>query len=384
MLLPVGKTPAFLGHAVALLVYKDFARFHQAKNKLRTLAGTVRAGALTGPLEREPWAAFRYVRVGGDTPYADDKFSTLKDTIVFPSFKKRQANWPEALMGGKLDQQGMAHAQAIAAELDKPDDSTLVISRDYFSQSIDTAALEPDNANCWWDPARQELHMVVHMQSPLEVVESTTQMLGKSRFKPSELFVHPCYTVGYGSKDHYTFPFYGAMVAFYGDGLPVRLANDRFEHPIVRGKVFYPPVQRNNAGVTYYAAIATIAEVAVDTASGQIELLEHHSVLECGNQIVPPLVSGQIQGGIAMGIGHALHEYLPLYEDGPGNGTWNVNRYQLPRASDVAEWKQGAEVLPALSMIAIVPAIVNAVAHAIGHRFTELPVTAEKIREVLQ
>jgi CO/xanthine dehydrogenase Mo-binding subunit len=162
-----------------------------------------------------------------------------------------------------------------------------------------------------------------------------------------------------------------------------------------RTRVYYPPAQRNNAGVVYYSAIGTIAEVAVDTASGRVELLNHHSVLECGNQIVPELVSGQLQGGLAMGIGHALHEFLPLYEDGPGNGTWNFNRYTLPRARDVAVWKQTGEVLPALSpsdphkgmaevvMIAVVPAIVNAIAHATGLRFRELPVTAEKVRAAL-
>ncbi len=162
-----------------------------------------------------------------------------------------------------------------------------------------------------------------------------------------------------------------------------------------RTRVHYPPAQRNNAGVVYYSAIGTIAEVAVDTASGRVELLNHHSVLECGNQIVPELVSGQLQGGLAMGIGHALHEYLPLYEDGPGNGTWNFNRYTLPRARDVAVWKQTGEVLPALSpsdpnkgmaevvMIAVVPAIVNAIAHATGLRFRELPVTAEKVLAAL-
>ena len=112
--------------------------------------------------------------------------------------------------------------------------------------------------------------------------------------------------------------------------------------------------------------------------------------------LVPALVSGQIQGGAAMGIGHALHEHLPLYEDGPGNGSWNFNRYQLPRGSDVAVWTQTSEVLPPLSdtdppkgigevvMIPIVPAIVNAIAHATGHRFRELPITAEKIKEVLR
>ena len=153
--------------------------------------------------------------------------------------------------------------------------------------------------------------------------------------------------------------------------------------------------QRNNAGVTYYAAIGTIAEVAVDTATGQIELLDHHSILECGTPIVPELVSSQLQGGLAMGIGHALHEFLPLYEDGPGDGSWNFNRYQLPRARDVAVWAQTGEILPPLSpsdapkgmaevvMIAVVPAIANAVTHAIGHRFRELPITPDKIQAAL-
>jgi hypothetical protein len=33
-----------------------------------------------------------------------------------------------------------------------------------------------------------------------------------------QLILHPCYTVGYGSKDHYNFPYYGAVAAMYGDG----------------------------------------------------------------------------------------------------------------------------------------------------------------------
>ncbi len=162
-----------------------------------------------------------------------------------------------------------------------------------------------------------------------------------------------------------------------------------------RKRVFMPPVQRNNAGVTYYSAVGTLVELAVHEASGKVELLSHHSIMECGSMLSPQLVSGQLQGGLAMGIGHALHEYLPLYEDGPGDGTWNFNRYQLPRASDVAVWKQSADVLPPLTetdppkgiaevvMIPVVGAIVNGIAHAIGHRFTALPVTPQHIQEVL-
>lgn len=97
-----------------------------------------------------------------------------------------------------------------------------------------------------------------------------------------------------------------------------------------------------------------------------------------------------------MGIGHALHEYLPLYEDGPGNGTWNFNRYYLPRASDVAVWQQTGEIMPALSetdppkgmaevvMIPVVAALVNAISNATGHRFRDLPVRADNILEVLK
>jgi CO/xanthine dehydrogenase Mo-binding subunit len=108
--------------------------------------------------------------------------------------------------------------------------------------------------------------------------------------------------------------------------------------------------------------------------------------------VVPQLVSGQVQGALAMGIGHALYEYLPLYEDGPGDGTWNWDRYHMPRALDVAVWNQTLEVLPARSaadpakgigevlMIAVTPAVANAVAAATGKRFYELPLTPDKIR----
>jgi CO/xanthine dehydrogenase Mo-binding subunit len=164
---------------------------------------------------------------------------------------------------------------------------------------------------------------------------------------------------------------------------------------IARRNLFYPPMQRNNAGVTYYSANAALVELAVDPGTGAVELLSHHSIMECGKPIVPELVHGQLEGGIAMGIGHALHEYLPLYEGGPGDGNWNFHRYHLPRGSEVAVWKQTAELLAPLSdtdppkgiaevvMIPIVAAIANGLHHAIGKRFHDLPVTPQKIREAL-
>ena len=50
------------------------------------------------------------------------------------------------------------------------------------------------------------------------------------------------------------------------------------------------------------------------------------SALECGTALVPEVVLGQAEGGFAMGVGHSLLKTLPPFEDGPGNGQWNLGR----------------------------------------------------------
>ena len=781
MLLPEGKTPAYLGQAVAMLIFHDFARFRFAKEKLQFNDAVIRYGAVTGPLQRDPWGAGRFVRVGGKTPYDEDVFSSNKQAPLYVStYDKREPAWPKPALDGDIGAQAMFHAKAIEDELARPPADWLVMTRDYATQSGDTAPLEPDNANGWYDAARQELHLVVPTQSPQEVAEGAASLLAKSRLGLKRLFLHPCFTVGYGSKDHSPLPYVGLLAAVYGDGRPVRLAYDRFEHfqaglkrhqfsmrykvgvdrrtgvmqsfqagliangggrancsvalsmvaatsaasiyyfpktdiavtaissraldcgsargygaletlaateimadeiagelgldpiefrlrnvlktgmrdaqgsvpdgsqraetvlekarahvlwtgrgakkqsyeaanpgryygvgfgciqrrfgdgaqcslakvelavdgritlshtgteigtgassgqavacarwlgrpadvlemavtdwpdlpvetsgnphamaqeeqdrlaknprwvpsfasassasnssyyfthatqaaahvvflqgllpaamaiwgrevtpeaarwqegsltveglePLTlarlaqeaharwlvtgaavhvfnrwqwaeadfeiggatvrlpvdalslrhgadryqvldRQAVFLPPTRLNNAMVGYNTAVATLVEVAVDATNGKVAVLGHHTILECGNMLVPDLVSGQLQGGVATGIGLALHEEMPLYEDGPGNGTWNFNRYHLPRGSDVAVWQQTADILPPLSdseppkgmaevvCIPIMAGIVNGIAHAIGHRFRTLPVTPERILKVL-
>ena len=189
-----------------------------------------------------------------------------------------------------------------------------------------------------------------------------------------------------------------ALAVRYGDGAPSHLKsrmNTGGYDYIARSKVHFPPAQRNNAGVTTYTPAACLVELNVNTFTGEVQIMSHHSLLDPGTVIVPALVSGQQQGGVAMGIGHALMEELPLYGDGPGNGTWNFNRYTLPRARDVAVWTQTAEYLEPLTetsppkglaevvMIPVVAATVNAITHAIGARFYRLPVTTSKIKKAL-
>ncbi len=81
-------------------------------------------------------------------------------------------------------------------------------------------------------------------------------MLAASRFGVKRLVVHPCYTVGYGSKDHCPFPFYALMASLYGDGRPVRLANDRYEQ-------FQSSLKRHSFRIRY--------RLAVDRDSGKFD-----------------------------------------------------------------------------------------------------------------
>lgn len=189
-----------------------------------------------------------------------------------------------------------------------------------------------------------------------------------------------------------------ALAVRYGDGAPDNLKQQMTNngyHFIERQKAYFPPTQRNSAGVTTYTPAACLVELKVNTFTGEVKILSHHNLLAPGRIVVPELVSGQQQGGVAMGIGHALLEDLPLYEDGPGNGTWNFNRYTVPRASDVAVWNQTSEYLPELSdtsppkgmaevvTIPVIAATGNAIAHAIGKRIYDLPWKAEKILKAL-
>ena len=158
-----------------------------------------------------------------------------------------------------------------------------------------------------------------------------------------------------------------------------------------RRSVTFPPAATERVSETYAALCGAVVALSVDRSDGTTRVLAVHEVLDCGRAIVPQLVSGMAQGGIAMGIGHALTEYLPLYEDGPGNGSWNLNRYQVVRARDLPLRDIVVETLPPdgpgdpprgiaeIVMVPVVPACLNAIHDATGRRFRHLPVTAADI-----
>lgn len=171
---------------------------------------------------------------------------------------------------------------------------------------------------------------------------------------------------------------------------------NRFGYQVIERKsVNYPKTRLKNAMVTYYAPCATLAEIAVEKASGKVEILSTHTWLEPGKVLVEKLVEGQIEGGLTMGVGHALYEYLPRDEQGAGNGTWNLNRYQVPLAAHNGVWNMNYTLLPPLSesdpakgigevvMIPVVPALIEAIYQATNTRFYHTPVRAKDIVEAL-
>ncbi|MBD8905611.1 xanthine dehydrogenase family protein molybdopterin-binding subunit [Methylorubrum zatmanii] len=178
------------------------------------------------------------------------------------------------------------------------------------------------------------------------------------------------------------------------DALAVRRGAGGFER-IDRQAVAFPPTEYNRIGTAFTSLCGTVVRVEIDRASGALTIAKAYSVLECGAVLVPQVVLGQAQGGFAMGVGYALLETLPPFEDGPGNGQWNLGRYVVARGSDLPLHDLEIEVLPPLSpreppkgmaevvMIPVVPALLNAIHAATGHRFQSLPVTQAMIKGVL-
>ena len=191
-----------------------------------------------------------------------------------------------------------------------------------------------------------------------------------------------------------TFPIAGEAWTADIDALAVRKGAGKFVR-LDRTNVKFPPTDFNRIGTTYTSLCGTVVRVEIERATGAISIAKAYSVLECGQPLVPEVVVGQSQGGFAMGVGYALLESLPLYEDGPGNGKWNLGQYTVARASDLPLGGLEIEVLPPVTpdekpkgmaevvMIPVVAALLNAIFDATGHRFQSLPVTQAMIKGVL-
>lgn len=141
---------------------------------------------------------------------------------------------------------------------------------------------------------------------------------------------------------------------------------------------------------------AVLAEVEVDTDTGEVELLKLVASYDVGRAINPLLIEGQIEGGAGMGVGAALTEQLhPAYPALDWMPT-NLGDYAIPTTMDIPEIESvihecpsthgpfGAKGIGEMTANNPAPAIINAIHDAIGIWIQDLPATPEKILKALE
>ncbi len=158
---------------------------------------------------------------------------------------------------------------------------------------------------------------------------------------------------------------------------------------------YNPPttdLDENQQGIPYasYAFAAQAALVEVDPLLGSVKVLKIWAAHDVGRAVNPTQVEGQIQGGIAQGLGLALmEEYIPLVTD-------NLHNYLIPTFGDMPEIEIhliesldplgpfGAKGIGEPALVPTAPAILNAITDATGCRPTQVPVTPSRLWQLLR
>ena len=148
----------------------------------------------------------------------------------------------------------------------------------------------------------------------------------------------------------------------------------------------------NESGAYNYGVQA--AQVHVDPDTGQVKVLQMVVASDCGTVIYPLGAEGQVEGGLAQGIGYALTEGLQFDEGRPVNP--NFADYRIPSMRDMPPLQHafadsyeptgpfGAKGLGELNMDPTAAVINNAIFDAVGVRVKTLPITPEKILRALK
>lgn len=147
-------------------------------------------------------------------------------------------------------------------------------------------------------------------------------------------------------------------------------------------------VDQDGAGNTF---AIHIADVEVDTETGKVEILRYTALQDAGTAIYPPYVEGQIEGGVAQGVGWALHEEY-VYDDEGHMQNSSLLDYRMPTSLDLPMIESVIVEIPnpghpygvrGVGEIPIVPplaTVANAVSSAIGVRMRDLPATPHRVQ----
>jgi 4-hydroxybenzoyl-CoA reductase subunit alpha len=142
-----------------------------------------------------------------------------------------------------------------------------------------------------------------------------------------------------------------------------------------------------------FSYAAQVVEVSIDDATGLVTVDKVWVALDCGHAINPLAVEGQIEGSVWMGMGQALCEETRYLEGLPAHAS--LLEYRMPTIAEsppievqIVETNDpygpfGAKEASEGALAGFPPALVNAIANAIGIDLNELPVTPDRVMEAL-
>jgi CO/xanthine dehydrogenase Mo-binding subunit len=156
--------------------------------------------------------------------------------------------------------------------------------------------------------------------------------------------------------------------------------------------IFWDDDQYRGDAYGAFAWAVYVAEVAVDTTTFEIGVNDFVALQEVGRVIHPVLAAGQIEGGVAQGVGYAIFENVVWRNGRMENG--QMTNYIMPTSVDVPRIRvyfeetpyehgpMGAKGIGELPIDGPAPAIVNAIENAIGVAVNEIPLLPEMLLNV--
>jgi carbon-monoxide dehydrogenase large subunit len=180
------------------------------------------------------------------------------------------------------------------------------------------------------------------------------------------------------------------MQKYFG-GVGTILGKGRFH---TRGGKLDPDTALGDVFSAFWMYSCVVADVEVDRETGRITVLKIVSANDVGKAINPAICEQQIEGGTLMGMGYGLMEEL-LFEEGRILND-SFRDYKIPTLTEAPELVSlliekpnpdgpfGAKGMAEEPIVAVAPAIANAVYDATGVRVRSLPITPEKILKGLR
>ena len=171
-----------------------------------------------------------------------------------------------------------------------------------------------------------------------------------------------------------------ALTAYVPHNYPL----DKLE-PGLNENAFYAPTNFTYPSGTY------VCEVEVDPETGKTRVERFTAVDDFGNIVNPMIVSGQVHGGLAQGLGQAMLEGCVYDEESGQLLTGSYQDYAMPRADDLPNFTVDHTVTPCThnplgvkgcgeaGAIGSPPAFINALTDALGVRDIAMPATAERV-----